>query len=717
MVLRGFTHDGSSPPSGLIRIKVSHLTVERFVRQSIIRRSLFPPEKNAPQLYDWRGKKKKEEETEVDRIARCMVYTSHIGNLFQKVGFPSSEVFEVCGNISTWQCSRVPNCSTRTFQVDRAFRFVIDEATKEAMPVKYVQSKAEQKAIEEFVVVDSDEEELSEMRGHPKNPFEVKSAKEERLKRQLRRLEQPRSIRITPHAQPCAERFPDIFTGFSEWPTIPPQSHTFPDMVSDPNSLRRVPLPPAELPGQPSPPPLRCSHLLQHINVLDRHTNDGDLGVFAGVDPEKFTKERESFFSSMATAGNIFMNENHSVAMKRAKFVSYNISVCVLPDGKYVVDDNLRQKLFGLYGPNDVVPVVNENKVVGTIPAEKAAVLELYQKYIDPWGQGERGLYYFSHLGIRSTMQEPLHDSLVDMAYVQFPTDEATGTPLKELPSKGRISIVCETVIHNDSVPAPEKKGELTLPRDPNGNGCNCSIHCWQVAGEFRKLPFNESEYKGKDVVEYVLIGRNHHGVRIGVPRNKPDGVLYMLFQLPCAETVPPSINTTWHVAHCRFSKKLKPVEPSKEEKEGGKPPPVPTPNHQMCVGCHDVARPYVNMAKPGTKDDGFCASLLAARTKALKAWEKSMMDSMKQDSSKAIVILEVGGDKKMDPARAYSEKTFKTLKQSRCTFVRITNQDLEAKQKGGGEAAANYIAVQCSPIQGLSVMDAVVNEKMRKGR
>ena len=664
--------------------------------------------------------KKKEEENEYDKLLRCMVYTANVSNLFQKAGLPNDEVFEACGNITTWQCSRLPVCSSRLFQADRTFRFVIDEATREAMPVKYVSDKRETKAAERVEAIDSDEEELQAMQGNSKHPFEVKLTREERQKRQQRRLEQPQVLRHYAGTQIGAKRWPDLFSGFCTSQSAIPQPVGFDDTEPDPNNVRRYK--PVEIPAGDPPveAPVRCSHLLEHVNALQRHCYDGRCGVFFGADPEKWAKDREQYYQSSM---KIFVSDHATSAMKRAKFVTYNVSVVIQASkANPLVSASLLEKLFTVHPKSAAtVPITNgANAVIGHISSEQAATVELMQNLHDGWRQGKNGVFYFSHVAARQTMQEPIHSAFIDVIHIPFPSD-ASGKPSIELPDDATISVICETVIHHDALPGDTDKALKAALHDRNGNPCSYTSNVWQLVGKLKKLSFSESDFKGKESVEYILAGREHHALKIGVPKQTPTKVLYLQLQSPCEDLAPksfPSHTTLRSVPVAPEALAAPASAAARREEAMSLRPPAPTPNHLMCVGCHDVARPYVLMARPGIKDDGFCQSILAARTKAFKTWEKLMTDAMKADPSRSLVILEVGCDKKMDPARSYSEKTFKVLKQSRCTCIRITNQDLEAKAKGGGEQeAANYIVAQIGVQQGLSIIDRAITERMRKLR
>lgn len=682
-----------------------------------------------------KGKKKQEEETELDRLPRCAVVTTLIGNQFQRLGIPMEEVYDVMGNISQWQCSRNPPCCNRVAPVERGFRFVIDEATKEAMPVKYVTSKPSDKGTERIIVVDSDEEELVAMSGGAtKNPFEVKLSKEERYRRQQRRFDQPRVIHHHPTTQAGRERFPDLFQGYALTPGTHPFPYAFPETPMDPESPKKMPVRPedaVELSASASAMAAtglhRCSHLLEHVKALDLHTYDASIGNFSVVEPERFTKEREQYYTAL---NRIFIQDNHAALLKRIKYVTYNISVFIKPsDSPHdILNPLLREKLLAVYSKSaPTIPVVNaEGEVVSALTPSQAAVAELKGEHLDSWVQGYKGWLYFSNQTARHTMQEPTHDTLIDVVHIPFPLN-ADGVGDVQLPDQCQISIIVETVLDLPNMPpvAEGKNAPAPSPSASVGQGTPCRfVNTWQVVGNFTKNSFADAEFKGKDNVEYVLVGRDHHGVRVGVAKSAPDCVRYMQVQCPAiphyeqldgTAAGDPSLGSAF-VTHVAFTKQTVAPERKTLDAGGKERPPVPSPNHQMCTSCHDIARPFVLMAKAGVKDDGFCHGLMAARMKNLKNWEKLMSDAMKADTSKSIVILEVGCDKKVDAARSYSEKTFKTLKQSKCTFVRLSSQDLETKAKGGAEEG-NSIVLVTNPTQALVTIDNALNDRMRKGR
>lgn len=751
-----------------------------------------------------KGKKKPggdDEVSEFDRMAKCLVYTANVGNQLQRLGVPSDEVFDALGNITLWQCSRLPPCCQRTALVERNFRFVIDDATKEAMPVKYLTQKPRSITTENVIVVDSDDEELTAMDGgHIKNPFEVKMTKEDQQQRQRRRVQQPRVIRHHPRTQArqARDRFPDLFTGYALEAGQRPIAHAFIDAPYDEQSPRKQPPPrvaqvedndaaaaaPTVVSLKPVPFPRgaqRCSHLFEHVAALDMGSQTSNIGSFFPADPDRFSKEREQLFTGV---GRIFTSENPSLLNKRCKYVTYNISVIIKPidNAQPVVSEATRNKLLTVYGKSPVmVPVVSsktsasESVVVGSIHPSTAAQLDLHRQLLDPWTQGYRGCYFFSNQSARQCMVDQTTDTTIDVVRVAFPQRNARGTvpdgsgqllsgssgaadvarldrsavegrdatdgdaiaqstsavaeadePL-ELPSNCTVSIVCETVLEVASIPVPD--GAKPPPLPPQGSSCPTRfVNTWQLVGKLATSTFMETEFKGKETVEYILLGRDHHGVRIGVDKTKPSLVRYMDFQCPSTklEESLDDLNSgqlgAAFVSHVSFVKERQLAAPSDAVAAslGGKNPsdrpPIPAPNHQLCANCHDVARPFVLMSKPGKKDEGFCHALQAARVKQVKAWEKSMMDCLKTDNTRSIVMLELGCDRKADPVKQYSEKTFKTLKQSKCTHVRISTQDLETKAKKGGDEG-NAIALVTNPIQALVALDNLLGERLRKGR
>jgi hypothetical protein len=809
-----------------------------------------------------KGKKKPggdEELSEFDRMAKCLVYTANVGNQFQRLGVPSEEVFDALGNITLWQCSRQPACCQRTALVERNFRFVIDDATKEAMPVKYLTQKPRTVATERIVVVDSDDEELTALDGgRVKNPFEVKMVKEDQVQRQRRRMNQPRAIRHhhRTQARQARERFPDLFTGYALEAGQRPIAHAFADAPFDEGSPRKQPQPPAPsataappadstvgtLPTEPPAAPLinflrpthfprgalRCSHLFEHISALDVGTQITNQGHFFTADPERFSKEREQMYTGL---GKMFTPENPSLLNRRCKYITYNISMFITKDQhgnagsngssskQLIISEATREKLLAVYGKSPtMIPVVSkssnnnnsvgsssspnssataaaaatttmmataggggETVVVGSIHPSTAAQLDLQRQLLDPWSQGYRGCYYFSNQSARQCMVDQSSDTTIDVVRVQFPAVKASRTPVTavaapsgksknpttatktatpqgdasavvdgggvddsaatslaaapslvvvadsdeplELSSNSTVSIIVETVIEVPLIPPPE--GAKAPPPLPAGSCPTRFVNTWQLVGKLATSNFSEAEFKGKETLEYILLGRDHHGVRIGVDKVRPNIVRYMDFQCP-STTQYESIDEPHKggqlgaafVSHVNFIKERREVSAVAPSSASGAAlddrPPIPAPNHQLCANCHDVARPFVLMSKPGKKDEGFCHGLQAARVKQVKAWEKSMTDCLKSDNTKSIVMLELGCDRKADPVKQYSEKTYKTLKQSKCTHVRISTQDLEAKAKKGGEEG-NAIVLVTNPTQALVALDNLLGERLRK--
>ena len=216
--------------------------------------------------------------------------------------------------------------------------------------------------------------------------------------------------------------------------------------------------------------------------------------------------------------------------------------------------------------------------------------------------------------------------------------------------------------------------------------------------------------------------------VKLGVPRAHPQRLRYLSLEVPCAEACENARPT--FVARCREEKPSAAALAaraaagsagggtasllSRGQKDAVKRPPIPAVNHILCEACHGIGRPFVLMSKPGVKDEGFAQGFLAARTKQYKAWEKAMMEALKQDSNKSLVILEVGCDRRMDPARAYSEKTFKTLKSGKVTFVRIAPYSLETK-KGGQDPPANQVTLEMPVVQAITRIDMLLDRQRKR--
>lgn len=681
--------------------------------------SELPPNEGFSVLSRWRdrfycaddvrkkGKKKAaEEESEVDRAARFMALSSNVGNQLQRLGVPADEVFEPNGNITMWQCSRPVPCCAKVTQLERGFRFAIDDATKEAMPVKYVTMKPNDKARSTVQLIDSDEEELVEMGGGvTKNPFEVKLAPEDRHRRQTQRLQQPRAMALRRSLQPKAvvERFPDLFSSSP----LSTESTT-----GGEGDVAAAP-PPTTVPL----PANRCSHLFAHVQALDLNALDASQGRFAPVDRERYSKERELFFNSM---NKMFITDNPTATNRRKKYITYNISLSIQElGGRSCIDAPLRSKLLAIYPKNGPqIPIVSADTgaVAGMVSPDVAATIELRRALHDNWKQGNRGLFYFANVSPTSSMTEPLHDTIIDV--VRIPLLSDNGEPF-QLPSKPcRISVVCETVVQTKEMPPEDSKQPASAAGIPEHVVCNT----WQLVGTLEPHTFTEVEFKAADVVEYVLVGRKHHGVKIGVPKQTPRQMAYVELQLPSngehvRDPLSEGISRVRHTIVPAAAVKPNNNNSTSHRVEADRPP-CPVPNHVMCVGCHDVARPFVLMVKAagGNKDPGFLQSYAGARMKEFKGWEKLMMEALKLDSSRSIVLLEVGADKKMDCSRAYSEKTFKTLKQSKCTFIRICSQDLDSG-KGAKAEEANSISITMNPVQGLITLDGLLNERARRGK
>lgn len=718
----------------------------------------------------------KGDEEEADgAILRCMVYTGHIGNSFQKAGFPQQEMMEMLGNINIWQCAQNPLCCPKTFGVDKDFRFFIDPLTKEALPVKYVAPKEvpPRKAIDTRMV-DSDEEER-EFRAHGASAavhaLQGKLTQEDKARRASRHAATGRVVRLIPAMQQgLADRFPDLFDLNTYRRTV-----TFPDAAPPSN------LPPTEghPPSDPRPPPpQRCSHLLAHTTLIDRGVYDDPtstasnkyVGSFYPADPDRWRRERDQTFQAIAKGP---MGEAPTVGTRRNKFVRYNISMVVVGErGKdptaspsssasdrfeasgvrsHVIEPELMRRLTKVYQPG---------------AAEKDAAVETLLEEMDTWSQGSNGWYYFSNVQLQQVLQEPVNNTYLDAIRIPFPVPptatndsqrsaaDAIGGPSTKptahnnnnlpprLPVKGTVSFVVEIVLD----PAATGEDHAPLPADKMpGPGAYPFLHTidtWQLAGELDTSPeairAGIPEVKGaavKDPFEYVLLGRKGHCIRIGSLRSNPRAVLYVALEVPVrgekemgvweapayvSRLTTPSPSTVLKMGQPTSStftgSAMSPRTPHAGSGAGQQQELVPALNHILCKYCRELARPFVNMSKPGAKDGGYAAGSMLQRTRQFKVWEKALIDSLKSDPNKSVVLLEVGCERKVDVARTYSEKTFKLLKTAKCTFVRLSKEDLTVKKTSGPTSdSPNSIAIVGDPINALTSIESAVNERIRK--
>ena len=85
-----------------------------------------------------------EEDDEEDVNERAMVFTSNVDTAFTRAGFAEDGVgvYEIHGDILTWQCSKGHGCSSHTWQIPSTFRF---EVSKKTMRARRTRSKTKPK--------------------------------------------------------------------------------------------------------------------------------------------------------------------------------------------------------------------------------------------------------------------------------------------------------------------------------------------------------------------------------------------------------------------------------------------------------------------------------------------------------------------------------------------------------------------------------------------
>eukprot|EP00388_Colpodella_angusta_P028295 GDKK01012038.1.p1 GENE.GDKK01012038.1~~GDKK01012038.1.p1 ORF type:complete len:367 (+),score=26.30 GDKK01012038.1:66-1103(+) len=339
------------------------------------------------------------------------------------------------------------------------------------------------------------------------------------------------------------------------------------------------------------------------------------------------------------------------------------------------------------------------------------------------WTQSMHGWYYFSHVPLSRTQQEPLHNTYSDVVKVDVPPPTFEGG--YQLPTVGKVSLVCELamLVDGEHNPNQAKAAAAAVSASVPPNPYTYTNNVWQFVGHIdtTNTASQFQDPKGapiKDAFEYILEGRKGHVLHIGSLRSKPQSISYIHLEIPHNDwdqqpfAGPTHLNRPprdqSEVSPSHTSPNMDPSDLRRGEEL------VPTLNHILCQSCREIARPHVLMSKPNKKDDGFATAAMSQRNKTYKAWEKSIVDALKQDQNKSIVILEVGADRKMDPSRAYSEKTYKLLKTAKCTFVRLCNFNLETKGKPAAENP-NSISILGQPIASLQALERAVNERIKK--
>ena len=639
------------------------------------------------------GKKKAEEEDgEVGstKAHRCYVVTASVDSFVTRIGFEQDQVYEMLGNISYWQCS-IP-CKQEHWMIDKAFRFEIDPTNQEALPIKYQTDDRHTVPPHSFDVSDDEDCEFD-------NGISVIAAgtagtamRDPQLRQKLHRAT---TIRIPPELELAnltdateADNFASepptqehqILTQTTFGPSFDQATEVRPESEDDEATEQD----PQANNIQPYTTLSRFSHRLQHIRALVNEEHSYNEGVFnVAIDPTKALEHRKAYYSSIQPFFNHEDPKNGSFQRSRLKYIWYNISVFITDASK---------------------PTPN----LSTDPQH--------------WSQGVGGRYYFNFVQARGIFQEPSKKRFVDIVRIPFPRGDKEGrTKATILPANCRISTVVECFIGPKEVAKATKGGE-TLPTVANP----FKRICFQLVGSLSapehvgssappttalaqvNVPITESE----KICEHILetSQKTLHCMKIGVPTKSCREVVYMEWEIACDDELPVQTEDVAtvrrHEATASAAMTQAFLVKKRELKKGTAP--RPTTNHQLCVACHQIARPRVQMS---AKDP----SVIPFTKKNYAAWEKSVMEQMKQSDSNRLLVLELGCTKKMDAVRRHSEGCWKKVKNSgRASFVRIATEDLESK-KGAGGSGDGYLAIQGDPKESLKRLDRMLSDKIRK--
>eukprot|EP01062_Namystynia_karyoxenos_P073553 TRINITY_DN70351_c0_g1_i1.p1 TRINITY_DN70351_c0_g1~~TRINITY_DN70351_c0_g1_i1.p1 ORF type:complete len:911 (+),score=292.03 TRINITY_DN70351_c0_g1_i1:80-2734(+) len=357
-------------------------------------------------LYKWRSqffdpyqqdlrarakpKKKGDEEEPGTLLPRCYVVTCNIDGWFGRAGFdPEREMYEIWGNIATWQCSGLPDrepCTQQTWVIARNFRFAVDgppahsdprNEKKEAAAFQEITDVRDNQETPEGSAVDSEED------AETVPPGGLRGSERDYIAERLRRAT---VLRCCPSLQHRPERYPDHFAGYprhsGEKPTLrlglrserqapppaaapapaaaepeegvespatapdsPPQSAPTP-----PSAAAPPPAPPEPPRGQPYLPLSTFSHEQQHVRALGRGEYAHLVGEFSIGAPSlrdeklllnqvlpwlvqrrRVTKKN---YEKQQTFFNHFNSTTDARRNERQKHVWYNLSVRIIDDDK-----------------------------------------------------------------------------------------------------------------------------------------------------------------------------------------------------------------------------------------------------------------------------------------------------------------------------------------------------------------------------------------------
>uniref|UniRef100_A0A7S1IT43 Uncharacterized protein n=1 Tax=Eutreptiella gymnastica TaxID=73025 RepID=A0A7S1IT43_9EUGL len=361
----------------------------------------------------------------------------------------------------------------------------------------------------------------------------------------------------------------------------------------------------------------------------------------------------------------------------------------------------------------------------------------------EPWDQGKGGRYYFSYVPVMKTHVDPS-----TVMYDTIRIDVPDGAMIMEdtLPTIGKISCVVECC----ELPEPKSKAKED-PKDkkkkkdePKVNLADIKLDpvleptqysATQIIGRIMtkslkqitaspgkidlaasqqlsraNLASMKNETINSDVFEYRLTTKKGHVLSIGARYSDPRTIRYIEIEVPISDAADRDLLRS--SVHCEM-KVMPEVDLATTNrlaaKKKKKSKPRPVPNHQLCINCGECARPNVVM---DPKKD---IRAINPPKKPYQTWEGIMAKQLRNTGG-SLVILEMGCEKKPDASRKLSEKLYKLCKNSgRCTFVRLSTEDLEKKGKAGAGEGDKMVSIVGPVLNSLMLIDRRMMEMKRR--
>uniref|UniRef100_A0A7S1NF99 Uncharacterized protein n=1 Tax=Eutreptiella gymnastica TaxID=73025 RepID=A0A7S1NF99_9EUGL len=574
----------------------------------------------------------------------------------------------------------------------------------------------------------------------PLSALEKKELAKEKHTKMMKRLFRATVIPLLFEHQvlvPNLQRFADPFTRtpanslqapipfvFPAPPSGPPDDEASPEAIAEAAEAPPAEAPPAG-PCQPYILRPRVSHTLAHGLALHYNKCAFQEGVFTEVDPAVEMRERNQRWQEQQ---KFFSPDQPGLTAIRQKHIHYCISVHIMDSGhtdrppvllnpdaleEEESDDHSVATLPPLPGSRpgsrDQIASHNSSRSQRDEGTDSIGVGPLDVKEDEGWPpcqQGEGGRYYFSYVPITKTHTDP-DQFLYDTIRIPFPSERGRD----QLPRRGKISVIAECCILPEptgdkkadeegdgkrkkkapapAAPAVTADGSLEPVLEPTQYAACQLVGRMQLPRDRRNGSAHSGDALGEaETVEYRIGSIHGHILKIGIAPHAPRTILYLELECPVMDPARRDPND-FGVSRVRAT------DPGAGKAAGGvsgrqplaaarrsprKRKSRPVPNHQLCLACHDFARPTVAM---DPKKDPRCAA--NPGKKPYQAWETAMVKKQKNEGM-ALCILELGCEKKPEAARKLSERIFKTTKSSgKASHVRIANEDLNTK-KGSGE-------------------------------